>query len=125
MGLEAKSLRIGNLVTDEFMQNCSFHVTSIGKTYCTYKGVQEFKSTFNKLKPIPLTEEWLIKAGFDKYGTELKLTLIGMLSFIYDERKIIILDSGLNSEGLYHIKFVHQLQNLFFDLSGEELTFKL
>jgi hypothetical protein len=72
--------------------------------------------------PLPLTEEWLIMFGFDKntdngdfkgndcYFTHDNLKrCISLPNFIYDGIKI---------------KYVHQLQNLYFALTGEELEVK-
>lgn len=57
-------------------------------------------------KPIPLTEEWLEK--FDLVYVDL-----GQFIRIYGHDFL-----------LSKIKYVHQLQNLYFALTGEELTIK-
>ena len=70
------------------------------------------------LKPIPLTEEWLIgKLNFNKVG----------VNFI-DENDFVIY-TRKNGEfvfrsGKYEIvlNYVHQLQNLYFALCGKELV---
>lgn len=79
-------------------------------------------------KPIPITEEWLVKFGFrnsinSKYYYIIKETLVvgfnpsGVCIVIDD-------DNGEELAEMYfnHIKHVHQLQNLYFALTGEELT---
>lgn len=86
------------------------------------------------LKPIELTEELLIKFGFKKrkgvYSLQIldnqyircslnknKLSLcLDEYCQIYNERTDII--------SLKSIKYVHQLQNLYFALTGKELTLK-
>jgi hypothetical protein len=71
----------------------------------------------DKLKPIPLTEEWLLKFGFDKIDFQ----------FIKNGIKLFPI-RDLYYRGNFpiksDIKYVHQLQNLFFALTGEELTIK-
>jgi hypothetical protein len=68
--------------------------------------------------PIPLTEEWLLKLGFvsnpyqDRYEK-------GRLHIECDKTKGEIC---LWIESMPHIKYIHQLQNLYFALTGEELT---
>jgi hypothetical protein len=68
-------------------------------------------------KPIPLTEEWLLKFGFDK----------GSYFFSKDGFEFYLND-GENGNwyplvgGSVKIEYVHQLQNLYFALTGEELT---
>ena len=70
--------------------------------------------------PIPLTEEWLLKFGFinDK-----------VLEFYrndFTDSTIIIDYNFICLLGYSHVKlkYVHQLQNLYFALTGEELQIK-
>jgi hypothetical protein len=67
------------------------------------------------ISPIPLTEEWLLKFGFESLlsgaGYVKNRTEIG-----YNHNGFYIITSGLK------IEYVHQLQNLYFALTGEELT---
>ena len=74
----------------------------------------------NRYEPIPLTEEWLLKFGFKSksygYGDSEwkqwnngKITLNGFRETL----------SGVDCE------YIHQLQNLYFALTGEELEIKL
>ena len=71
-------------------------------------------------KPIPLTEEWLIKFGFDNSLVKDIFLALGY-NVIYDEGKYYFRYYGLTVE----VKHVHQLQNLYFALTNEELTIKL
>jgi hypothetical protein len=79
--------------------------------------------------PIPLTEEWLIKFGFEEYidfgyktGNFDKVPLCGF-TYSINTNKVMIMHKGNNiSHWLdIKIKYVHQLQNLYFALNGEEL----
>lgn len=75
----------------------------------------------NWVKPIPLTEEWLLKFGFDKKFNKDKITIIPKGRLGYENGRTyfnswVILEKQPD--------FVHQLQNLYFALTGEELTFK-
>ena len=86
-------------------------------------------------KPIPLTEEWLLKFGFEKGNNNWF-----RLYFNYDNladsdcltyninSKMLCLESFYDGEKKGSIqllslgeKHVHQLQNLYFALTGEEL----
>ncbi len=77
------------------------------------------------LTGIPLTEEWLVKLGFknigggeyekDRFIFRKQQRDIVISGFEYDYNGILI------SANDYH---VHQLQNLYFALTGEELTIK-
>lgn len=80
---------------------------------------------FERLEPIPLTEEWLFKFGF-KFD--------GHCSWWKNELIELTIDTGedeysvFNNNGDYitlkGIKYVHSLQNLYFALTGEELEIK-
>ena len=71
-------------------------------------------------KPIPLTEEWLIKMGFNRSG------------LYYHLNDVYIHTMGIFEPYFYYqyngkeciIESLHQLQNLFYCLCGEELTIK-
>ena len=127
--MEAKELRIGNylyfsedkiLKVSEIQENCF---------YAKSENNDEFKDTCYEIKPIPLTEEWLLKFGFTRHHTD------------YSNGVLYILDVPNNNEfnwGVYpfelgsgfiinkskYLKYVHQLQNLYFALTNEELTIK-
>lgn len=74
-------------------------------------------------EPIPLTEEWLFKFGLEN-GTTQALEKITCAKVMYESwQKCCTLYSGHNC---LHVKiqYVHQLQNLYFALTGEELELK-
>lgn len=73
-----------------------------------------------KWEPIVLTEDWLIRFGFKKDI----LPYFGSLIFEKDgitlDHDFVLMDIDKRVE----IKYVHQLQNLYFALTGEELQLK-
>jgi len=79
-------------------------------------------------KPIPLTEEWLLKFGFITKGIHYNFTLgnmeiasaIRVLST--NERGKFYLDGDIPEWMKIKLEYVHQLQNLYFALTGEEIT---
>ena len=75
-------------------------------------------------RPIPLTEEWLIeKMKFHKQNNQ--IYSIGLKLFIswWNTNSIEI---DINGEVLIiNCKYVHELQNIYFALTGEELELKL
>ena len=75
---------------------------------------------------IPLTEEWLLKFGFENQQIELdypdkllinSATVGGKYYFYLD-------DTDGSTFYLNYIQYVHQLQNLYFILTGTELEIK-
>ena len=81
----------------------------------------------SELLPVPLTEEWLLKFGFkdDEPHTYINLDEHSVMSIQFDQyKKIISLFSAGAHYYLLEIKYVHQLQNLYFSLTGQDLEFK-
>ena len=65
-------------------------------------------------QPIPLTEEWLFKLGYDLIS-ENHYGILGHLIWKIEGRFYC------DKNGM-QLKHVHQLQNLYFALTGSELT---
>ena len=76
-----------------------------------------------KIKPIPLTEEWLLKFGFEAEYENVYGNTQEFLQIEFTVKGYVKL-----ADGYYHdstpMLYVHQLQNLYFALTGEELTIK-
>jgi hypothetical protein len=115
--MKANELRIGNWYQDngELKQvnpNTIQDVWACERTWC---------------QPIPITEEWLLKFGFvDNIDSYYKRHTESETNFDWDIETglYIIDDNGLVLKDISHIEYVHQLQNLFFALTGEELEVK-
>lgn len=136
--MKANELRIGNLVKSG---KGIYLVSTISEfEIMVLKSVKdgEYIECSNVIyQPIPLTEEWLIKFGFERQvGTKgcnewiLKEWSIEDRSeesdsFLKDNPDIIDCFGVWRWDVYLHdIKHVHQLQNLYFALTGEELTIK-
>ena len=83
-------------------------------------------------KPIPLTQEWLVKLGFDKLENDIPTYFKCFGNLIEDDYEFSF-NIYVDSEQNYFItvfgrkiiiKHAHQLQNLYHALTGEELTIK-
>lgn len=72
------------------------------------------------IEPIPLTETWLLEFGFKTQGIRISKDWFYLW---YDDKKIVFALAEIQEEtGAYLVmKYVHQLQNLYFALTGEEL----
>lgn len=76
-------------------------------------------------EPIPLTEELLLKCGFDE--NMVLSTIEGEIRY-YGDGDINIGGEDSCTLGMVYIakcKYLHQLQNLYFALTGEELEINL
>ena len=77
--------------------------------------------------PILLTEEWLVKFGFEKRSGnnicwDLGDFMIGWYGNKYATWRIEYLSNERTSEIYSHIDAVHELQDIYSLLTGEELT---
>ena len=117
--MKAQELRIGNLT---FNENYDLNTIS----HEDFLGVN--KDGTLPLWPIPLTEEWLVKFGF-----QLSIGIYEAPRSDYwiekeenEEHTFWLYDVDFNSDTGGHImtsvQYVHQLQNLYFALTGEELN---
>ncbi len=110
--MKANELRIGNYVYDTLGKVNKIDLEAI---------THIVKEPHNQVKPIPLTEEWLLKFGFERSG----LYNVKDEVYVYDEYGLT--DTGFEYRFNYtqiKLKYVHQLQNLYFALTGKELIFK-
>lgn len=107
--LKANELRLGNLVKQGIVE-------SIGSSLIQ---VSDIIYETEVIKPIELTEDWLIKFGFYKkngYGF-INITMKGGLYNSLNNDCYIYNYYGLQ----FNCKYVHQLQNLYFALTCNEL----
>lgn len=116
--MKTEELRLGNLVSNMNPRHNDSILTieSIGDNHEV--NVFYRKYLLSELEPIPLTEEWLFKFGFKP---EYSHWWNG--DFTIDKSAIggyFLCDIDIHVA----IKYVHQLQNLYFALTGEELTLK-
>jgi len=121
--LKANELRVGNIVSTVKLNNGIVRGITDEKIMVKFKD-STISSNIDFFYPIPLTEEILLKCGF-------KLSPKG---FNYDKKRLSIClhcDSYKNGRVYFNswciseksIDSLHQLQNLYFALTNEELTF--
>ena len=116
--MKATELRIGNLI---FQSGQITTIENISRSINDWERVNN-KRLFD-CTPIPLTEEWLLKFGFEKTKENFCTYDLGKISIympsIYYEEGRTYFNSWVIIEK--SPKYVHQLQNLYFALTGEEL----
>jgi hypothetical protein len=120
-----KELRIGNLVTlDGFVQPIQV-INAYKGHLCFANAMGNFEndSDDKSIQPIALTDEILLKCGFD--SGILKAGNLFLQQFDDDKGFVFITgdaDDPLNDKP---VQYLHQLQNLYFALTGEELNIEL
>ena len=125
--MELKELRIGNIVWENYsgemiVSELRYSTESmyLRKTWLLPDGLYKVKD----IEPIPLTEEWVLRFGFNKVSVD-EITA-------YHKHDFRLSKTGgdgfytatYRGEFLVFIKKVHQLQNLYFALTGDELEIK-
>ena len=87
------------------------------------KGYKSSYSSIECLRPIPLTEEWLIKFGLT-YSNQSRNYSSEKICVFNDLKSINIYYSSYGCDYEFECpKYVHQLQNLYFALTGCELQY--
>lgn len=90
---------------------------------------EQGETMLNCIKPIPITEEILLDFGFVIEKSETHLIAFNEEGYSHE----LQINRGVKDKswriskykgGYKHIYYVHQLQNLYFALTGEELIFK-
>jgi hypothetical protein len=127
--MKSQNLRIGNLLL------ASGTIEAVTEIYTDYFYTENFKSSWAEMNGIEINESWIHKLGFKKtshihedksvtpitykqgkkvrveWYSEISINEVntGSLMFIHDDNFIKI------------IKYVHELQNLYFAITGFEL----
>ena len=117
--MKATELRIGNYYNQ-------FENTE-KVSWSTLKTLEESTTEQLWCKPIPLTEEWLLKFGFER--TDLIDNSNDDWTWLFYQKDSIYIDgSDLTIETatgiVIKVEYVHQLQNLYFALTNEELILR-
>lgn len=133
--VDIRELRIGNFFKTPFSDN--FSVDEIYKNedgfYCVKNNigcnVSYLCGFVEDLQPIPLTEELLLKCGFNVecYEFQIKEQLLLTIEdfwILYNTRTNFYVVIFFN-KAFKQIEYMHQLQNIYFDLTGKELEVKL
>lgn len=125
--MESKELRIGNLCvrTNKFTNEMlELELTAS----CILDISANVKMSSFIYEPIALTEEWLFKFGISSFQ-DLKVQDYGFLCIetVNDEKVLYIMGNDnptYSSMFKLNVKYVHQLQNIYFALTGQELKIK-
>lgn len=130
--MEAKELRIGNWV----IWNGPSHqeralISCLTKEEVFFSCGES--ALISEIEGEPITEEWLVRLGFEKMNNGKYYTKIfGIGTWLMFETKGFTYwvgvgdwnDTDHQSVGLGKTQYIHQLQTLYFALTGQELELK-
>lgn len=146
--MKATELRIGNLLSHKDYPGQEFEVVGLTKNNCQIDsglvhGYFEWKSIEKDILPILLTKEWMVRFGFEIDGdqqtdniefqhpdnTDFDLMFSCSVNKLWCAYNFGKEETNIRTEIVSlpicnPFKYVHQLQNLYFALTGEELTIK-
>ena len=124
--MKASELRIGNLVYNKEKETERVY-TLYNSSINGYDGNAGIQPDDQELfQPIPLTPSWLERMGFEYEKGLNTYWSIGVNPITKDYLLVI----KCNNECFYYrnihhkLKYVHQLQNLYFALTGKEIEIK-
>jgi len=115
--MNANELRIGNWIQHkkgDILQMNIYHLSDI-------IGGTEISEQRHQYNPIPLTQEWLLKFGFEKDEDE-EGTWYNQIALYEGNECFNYNASFFEHDNFVSIEYVHQLQNLYYALTGLELT---
>lgn len=125
--MKANELRIGNYV------NIEGDVVKVKEIYekSIHYANSEYESfaTEDFIQPIELTEEILVKIGFEKFVKSFRMELSGCRLDYFIDKTLYIYKKHTNCCLIKDLEikceYIHQLQNSFFLLTGKELEVEL
>lgn len=134
--IKANELRIGNVITPLTgtdirrpsgvpMVVLELHYPFLKALLAKQNAAEEenwLELKYFDVEPIPLTEEWLLKLG---HNDENKFSFFGEFGLVQRDGRYYLSYSDKYATTLFQeIEHVHQLQNLYYALRGEELEVK-
>lgn len=125
--METNEFRLGNIVTRTywnpepknerycfesctitFISGSNINISPIGKKV-------KFRIAKKNITPMQLTEEWLKKLGFKPFQKDWSIK--GLI--VHSRKRGFIVRKSIPQ-----LEYVHELQNLYFALTGKELQFE-
>ena len=125
--MKASELRIGNYVNARKTSHSWNSICSI--TGLTHKGIYVKYGNGHiipmYIEPILLTEEWLLEfGGISETGEMYFFYNVGIL-YYRRENEFSLMGYNYKKGQIYTtIKYVHELQNIYFALTGKELIYE-
>lgn len=133
--MEASELRIGNIINQGAMYGEQAIEAYQIYNYSLFEKGGKVAEYYKDWQPIELTEEWIEKIGFEFFDYGVADNII-MREYFLNKSITVRYKICLNSDGFNEfsievmgremllngdVRYLHQLQNLYFAITGEEL----
>lgn len=134
--VKVSEVRIGNFLLFDFPNRGKVQYRSerINNDFDGFRATATINDVqIEKVYGIPLTDSWLTKFGFEKIDRHFQHNWIIRLnktgehySIQFSEEKFWLSNSEYDAwcYVIRDVEYVHELQNLYYDLTGEELVIK-
>jgi hypothetical protein len=124
--MKTQELRIGNILKGETREGsvlvANVHEILECEVSLIFEG-RVHRFTHDRIEPIPLTPEILTACGFENGELKGYNTGYGDIGISADDGAVhLMFESQISSQS---ILYLHQLQNLIYCLTGEELNYNL
>jgi hypothetical protein len=121
--MEANELRTGNIISCNYGTGTVDVINNELQSVVVIMNPKSAYDMLSRCNGIPLTEAWLDIFGLNKEIVDADQNFY-RVNEMADDDDNIYWKFYRNNEGLSKLQYVHQLQNLYFALTGEELTIK-
>lgn len=125
--MEAKNFRVTNLIYNDRIVNAIIFIGFDSVELITPQG-NSITARLELIKPIPLDKEWIEKLGGKTANGTTYISVTNLKAELHFEffgqEVVTTIKSQFSDLILDPIKYVHNLQNLFFALANDELKYK-
>ena len=130
--MKANELRIGNMIYFPYLiENVLYEADTITGLYqnsITVKSRPYTALTYDSIKPLKITKELLNRFGIEEYDRMGDIKFLAFrnpelfdFNFMLCDGVLKVSFYQLDWKRAFEIKYIHQLQNLYFALTGQEL----
>lgn len=122
--MKTRELRIGNYVHEETLGNIKVVAFLEADIWVMSKAGNEYHVRADAIDPVPMSDFWFDFFGFEPGEEQYIMYVDEWLTICVDalDYSICLKDNyGQVIAPTIHVKYVHQLQNLYFALTGKEL----
>lgn len=130
--MDKNQFRLGNLIGFDDYSDVTFEIIELTSEHLTGAGGKNdtWINAYVSIVPIPITNEWLEKFGFVPQNESSHLRYLGQsysqciqLNHTDETTYHLYICSKVEDQEVFlgTINYVHELQNLYFSLTGEEI----
>lgn len=120
--IKPQDLRQGNLLQDKDSKRIGYVISMTGNRIRCKMSHSKLNQHISEWEPIPLSEDWLERMGWKKDEEDTLYIHINYTDGLnwYDNTIYLVVQG--EECPLYKIKYVHEVMNLYYSLTGSEIT---